>query len=78
MGLLTSRHCGQPEPHPKHQGRFVYPQCGPGPHVVCDGDPAHLARQLEREANPPPGPPSPPRSFEWWPPAGQESPNADH
>jgi len=65
MALLRAQHCGRDEPHAAHNGRWVHHLAGPGPHLICDGDPAHLARQREREANPPPGPPNPPQRIEW-------------
>lgn len=57
MALRRPDHCGREEPHAPHVASLR------GPH--CDGDPATLARQLQREANPPPGPPSPPKP-DWW------------
>ena len=62
------QHCGDAEPHEPHVGRWTHHLMQGGPY--CDGTPELLARQLEREANPPPGPPSPPKPVEWTAPRG--------
>ena len=65
MAVLRQEHCGQPEPHPPHNG-----EARTGLHtsvVHCDGNPDTLMRQREREELPrPPGPPvDPPRRLTW-------------
>ena len=63
MTLRRVQHCGDEEPHEPHVGRWAHHLMQGGPY--CDGTPELLARQLEREVNPPPGPPSPPKPVEW-------------
>jgi len=63
MTLRRVQHCGDEEPHEPHVGRWTHHLMHGGPY--CDGTRELLARQLEREANAPPGPPSPPKPVEW-------------
>lgn len=63
MALIEPRHCGRPERHDPHRGRCMT-HMGGHP-VICHGDPKELAGQQWVEANPPPGPPSIPRRYEW-------------
>lgn len=63
MALIEPMHCGRPERHERHRGSCVT-HMGAYP-VICDGDPEALQAQTWIEDNPPPGPPSPPRRYEW-------------
>lgn len=64
MAVLRSEHCRNPEPHASHNG--VQRHHLGNMRVHCDGTVAFLQRELEREANPPPGPPTPPRGRIDW------------
>jgi hypothetical protein len=65
MAVLRSEHCRRPEPHGSHNGTQRWWD-GQTSRVHCDGTPEFLAGELGREANPPPGPPSPPRPKIVW------------
>ena len=76
MAVLRSEHCRNPEPHDAHNGVQRWWD-GHRSTVHCDGDPAFLARELEREANPPSGPPDPPRpKIDWTPQNGHSQQEA--
>src|SRR6185312_15663117 len=53
VSLRRVQHCGNEQPHEPHVGRWRWHDGGP----YCDGTNELLARQREREADPPPGPP---------------------
>jgi hypothetical protein len=65
MALKRSEHCRREDRHAGHSGQQRW-WGGQVVHVYCDGTPEFLARELEREAKPPPGPPSPPRPRIAW------------